>query len=313
MTLAIALVGTGFWAETVHAPSLAGANDVRFVGVWGRDREAAEAIARVQGVLAFDSFERLIESVDIVDFAVPPVAQKPLALAAAAATRHLLLEKPIGLDLPDAEELAAGILAAGVAAVVFVTRVFDPVRTAWASTLEGGDWSSAHAELWSGALLPGSSYEKSLWRRNAGALWDLGPHVISQTVPILGAITGVSVTKYDPNGFTEIALRHAGGGTTTARLTLYAPAADKRDSIEFSGAGGSARSPFTPVDPVASHRRAIATLIAEVDAKATLPGDSGRSYSVCAGVDSVAVIATLQRLVDRRQFASDFTPVGGAQ
>ncbi len=313
MTLTTALVGTGFWAESVHAPSLAASRDVRFVGVWGRNREASESIARKYGVTAFDSFERLLDAVDIVDFAVPPVVQKPLALAAASVGRHLLLEKPIGLDLADAKELGAGMEAAGVASVVFVTRMFDPMRVAWAATLSGGNWSSAHAELWSGALVPGGPYDNSIWRRQAGALWDLGPHVISQVVPILGKVTGVAVSSHDPGGFTEIALWHAGGGSTTARLTLHALPADKRDSIEFTGIGGTTRSPSTPIDPVASHSRAIAVLANEVEALPLLSGDSGKSYSVPAGVDSIAVLGTLQRLVDRGQFASEPTPVGGAK
>ena len=44
---------------------------------------------------------------DAVAVAVPPDVQVPLAEQAAAAGRHLLLEKPTGLSLPVADRLAA--------------------------------------------------------------------------------------------------------------------------------------------------------------------------------------------------------------
>ena len=39
------VLGTGFWAEEIHAASLAEHPDAQLVGVWGRDEAKARAVA----------------------------------------------------------------------------------------------------------------------------------------------------------------------------------------------------------------------------------------------------------------------------
>ena len=79
------LVGTGYWANSVHAPALASTRGVRLASVWGRDAEAAGALAARHGVTAYDDFDAFLASVDAVSFAVPPDVQAPLAIRAAEA------------------------------------------------------------------------------------------------------------------------------------------------------------------------------------------------------------------------------------
>ena len=116
------LVGTGPWAELAHAPGLAAAEGVELVGIWGRSLGRAQALADSYGVAAYDDYAALLADVDAVAFAVPPAVQGELALAAAGAGRHLLLDKPVAADPDAARALLAAATEAGVASVVFFMR-----------------------------------------------------------------------------------------------------------------------------------------------------------------------------------------------
>lgn len=127
------LVGTGYWARSAHAPALAaGRSDgIEFTSVWGRNARAAAGLAAAYDATGYQDFDSFLASVDAVDFAVPPDVQAPLATRAARAGKHLLLEKPIALAGPDADELAAAVSQAGVASVVFFTARFQAGVRAW--------------------------------------------------------------------------------------------------------------------------------------------------------------------------------------
>jgi len=90
--LRVGLIGTGFWAATVHAPGIAAHPGTELVGVWGRDRPKGATLAAQYGAQSFSDVDGLIGAVDVVAFAVPPDVQSELAVRAARAGRALLLE-----------------------------------------------------------------------------------------------------------------------------------------------------------------------------------------------------------------------------
>ena len=128
----IAIAGTGF-IGAVHARSarLAG---VRLVGVAASSPERARSAAAQLGAdRAFDSAEELVESpdVDVVHICTPNHLHVPLALAALAAGKHVICEKPIAMDTCGAQELADAAAESGrVAAVPFVYRYYPTLREA---------------------------------------------------------------------------------------------------------------------------------------------------------------------------------------
>ena len=109
------LLGTGFWALEVHGTALAAHGDCDPVGVWGRDPGKAAATAGKLGAQPYDDVDALLADVDAVSIALPPAIQAPLAVRAAEAGRHLLLEKPIALRVADAEPDWARVAAIGKA------------------------------------------------------------------------------------------------------------------------------------------------------------------------------------------------------
>lgn len=237
-SLRIGLVGTGGWAETTHAVALARSPDAHFAGVWGRHRDKADDLAAAFGVKAYPSFEALLADVDAVAFAIPPDVQAELATRAAGAGRHLLLEKPAALTPQAAARLERAVEASGVACLTFFTLRFDDVHGGWLDqTLELGPWRNAWSLWLSSALLPGGPASGSARRVARGALWDVGPHVLSMVVPALGSVTSV-VARQAERGLVHLVMAHDSGASTTASLTLRAPLAARRTELGFWGESG---------------------------------------------------------------------------
>ena len=111
------VLGTGHWARIVHATALAAHPTASLAGVWGRDLAKAKALGAEFDVPGFDDLDALLSEVDAVAVAVPPSVQVPLVEQAAAAGKHLLLEKPIGLSVAEADRVVSAVRSAGVASV----------------------------------------------------------------------------------------------------------------------------------------------------------------------------------------------------
>jgi predicted dehydrogenase len=259
--LRFGLVGTGFWARVAHARALAAAPDVKFAAVWGRNTEAAAGLAAEFGVTAHIDFDAFLADVDAVAFSVPPDVQSELAVLAARAGKHLLLEKPVALTEAAADELVDAIDAAAVASVVFFTCRFEPDAAAWLNrVVADGGWHGGSA-LWLGTALDGSSPFNTPWRREKGALWDLGPHVISVLWAILGPVESVTADA-GRGDLTHLVLHHQGGATSTATVTLGAPERADGFDLQVWGSRGRTALPQSAADPVPALQAALAELAA---------------------------------------------------
>ncbi|MGW5850361.1 Gfo/Idh/MocA family protein [Streptomyces sp. NPDC055254] len=235
------LLGTGPWAHRTHAPALAAHPGSEFVGVWGRRPEAAAELAREYGVKVYEDPDALFADCDAVAFALPPDVQAPLAVRAAAAGCHLLLDKPVATTVEEARSVADAAARHRVASVVFLTLRFAEPTAGWVAEQAGrSGWFTAAAH-WLGAVFPPDgtpgAYADSPWRKAKGGLWDVGPHALSVLIPILGEVTEVSATR-GPSDVVQLALRHASGAASTAVLSLGAPREAAGVGLELRGAEG---------------------------------------------------------------------------
>ncbi|WP_411105890.1 Gfo/Idh/MocA family protein [Streptomyces sp. cmx-4-9] len=237
----VGLLGTGPWARRTHAPALAAHTGSEFAGVWGRRPEAAAELAGAFGVKVYEDPDALFADCDVVAFALPPDVQAPLAVRAAAAGRHLLLDKPVATTVQDARAVAEAVARHQVASVVFLTLRFAEPAAGWVEEQAARTgWFTAAAH-WLGAVFPPDgapgAYADSPWRKAKGGLWDVGPHALSVLVPVLGEVTSVSATR-GPSDVVQLALRHSGGAASTAVLCLGAPTAAAGVGVELRGAEG---------------------------------------------------------------------------
>jgi predicted dehydrogenase len=192
VTLRFGLLGTGYWAAETQAAGLAGHPDVDFVGVWGRNPAKAAALADRYEVRAFADADELIGAVDAVAVALPPDVQAPLAIRAARAGRHLLLDKPVALSLAEADELVEAVDGTGVSSLVFVTNRYRPkVEEFVERAVAMPGWGGARVTMLGSIFDADSPYRDSQWRKVHGGLWDLGPHALSIVLPVLGPVDEV--------------------------------------------------------------------------------------------------------------------------
>ncbi|MFO7854067.1 MAG: Gfo/Idh/MocA family oxidoreductase [Paracoccaceae bacterium] len=129
MTVKTAVIGLGIMGRRMlehmdrhegYAPDL----------LWDPSEAAsAEALKLVPGATVTETAETAIAGADLVYLACPPEPRKALALTAAEAGKAVFLEKPLGVDVTESEDLVARLAAAGVPAAVNFTQAAGPAMT----------------------------------------------------------------------------------------------------------------------------------------------------------------------------------------
>ncbi|MEU7562462.1 Gfo/Idh/MocA family protein [Streptomyces eurythermus] len=258
----IGLLGTGPWARATYAPALAGHPGLRFAGVWGRRPEAATELAERYGVTAYADVDALLADVDAVAVALPPSVQAELAVRAARAGRHLLLDKPLAVSAAGARAVVEAVERAGVASVVFFTARFQKEPDAWVGEQAAvAGWFTARAH-WLGAVFTGDSqFAASPWRREKGALWDVGPHALSVLLPVLGDVRQVAAAAPGPGDTVHLVLDHATGASSSLTLSLTAPPAAAGAEVELRGEAGVSVMPGSSEGAVTALARAADALV----------------------------------------------------
>jgi len=297
--LRFGLVGTGHWAHIAHAPALASTEGIELAAVWGRNPQAASALAASYQAVAYEDIEAFLAAVDGVAFAVPPDVQAPMATAAARAGKHLMLEKPVAISEAEADELAAAVAEAWVASAVFFILRFRAEIRAWlADVTARGGWAGGLGS-WFGSSLLDSSPFNTPWRRDKGALWDIAPHVIALLWAALGPVTAVTADG-GPVDVSHLILHHQGGPSSTVTVSQNGGQAAAGFEAYVWGSSGRSVAPRLARDPIPPLRTALTELVANIRSGQTAhPCDAG------FGRDVGHVVAEAQRQIERRRLAAD--------
>ncbi|MGH2617720.1 MAG: Gfo/Idh/MocA family protein, partial [Thermomicrobiales bacterium] len=113
--LRIGIIGCGEIAVRMAA-AIAGSRHAQHVMVMDTRAALAQDLGEQYGVPWTDNVDVLLANpaVDAVYIAVPHHLHAPLTIRAAAAGKHVLVEKPIATTLADAEAMIAAARASGV-------------------------------------------------------------------------------------------------------------------------------------------------------------------------------------------------------
>ena len=184
----VGLIGYGYAGRTFHAPLIRAVPglDLRLIG----SRDPARVAADLPGVavIADPYAVATAEAVDLVVIATPNDTHAPLARAALAAGKHVVVDKPFTLDLAEARALRTEAGRRNRLLAVFHNRRWDSdfltVRAAIADGLIGPvrHWES-HFDRFRPQV-------RDRWREGAGpggGIWyDLGPHLLDQALLLFG-------------------------------------------------------------------------------------------------------------------------------
>jgi predicted dehydrogenase len=186
--LRVGLVGYGYAGKTFHAPLIAGVPGLRLAAVSSRDAARVHADWPDAEVLAAPRALLQRADLDLVVIASPNDSHFPLARAALAAGRHVVVDKPFTLTLAEARELCALAHARGRLLSVFHNRRWDSDFLTLRALVEAGTLGRiVHVESAFDRYRP---VVRARWRESAapgGGLWfDLGPHLLDQALQLFG-------------------------------------------------------------------------------------------------------------------------------
>lgn len=103
----IAFIGTGSIVQGRHLPEALREPGVEIAGFYDSKYSLAQELCAKYGGRAYESFEEMLgdEKADAALIAVPNCFHAPMSISALKAGKHVLCEKPMALNLRDAEEM----------------------------------------------------------------------------------------------------------------------------------------------------------------------------------------------------------------
>ncbi len=143
--LGVGIIGTG-WVSGTHIGAFEANPHTEVRGIVSRDKARAKAKAEEHDLASCRAYDRLGEmlgdsGIHIVSICTPHHLHVAQGIAAAKAGKHLLLEKPVALDLAGLREIQAAVRAAKVKTCVsFVLRwnpLFETIRALLADRVIG--------------------------------------------------------------------------------------------------------------------------------------------------------------------------------
>ena len=196
--LRIGIIGSGFVSRFVHIPGFQLCPGVEVAIVCDATRDVAEAAAQTFGIPATSTDYRDVlqdPNVEAVVIATPNHLHHRMALDALAAGKHVLCEKPLAMNLAEAEEMASAARRSGrVHLVSFVYR-FVPAMRYLKYLVDGGHLGTIlhFRAQW----LQCTPNKKFSWRSESrqsgsGVVGDEGSHLIDFARHLVGEITAVS-------------------------------------------------------------------------------------------------------------------------
>lgn len=141
-TIGVGIIGSGGIALQNHLPGFALCPDTKVVALCDSNPEVLAKASQQSGITATHSdWKELIarDDVNAVVIATPNFLHPAIAKAAAAAGKHVLCEKPIALNYPDALEMATACEKAGIRHMTAFTYRFVPAMRYMTHLVKQGD------------------------------------------------------------------------------------------------------------------------------------------------------------------------------
>ena len=185
--IGVGLVGYGLAGAVLHAPVIEALPDYRIAAVMTSRPEAAERRDRPQVVADIDAL-LAIEEVELVVVVTPNDLHATHAEAALRAGRHVVIDKPMAPSVAECDRLIDLAEASdGVFSVYHNHRWDADFLEAMDIVANGGVGESALFEArWDRFRPEAAAVWRNTPRPGGGLLWDLGPHLVDQTLGLFG-------------------------------------------------------------------------------------------------------------------------------
>jgi predicted dehydrogenase len=244
------VIGSGGIAKRRTIPEgFVPASNAKLVAVYGTNAVTNNEVAKQFGAQATSTLDALLASdIDAVYVASPVHAHREQVIACARAGKPVLCEKPLGLTVAEAEEMAAACQSAGVQfGTAFMMR-FHTQHQAAAEIIRAGKlgkpvYARAQLSCWYPPM-PNS------WRQDpalagGGSLIDLGSHCIDLLEMFFGPVKQIScftnnvVHEYKSEDGAATLLRFANGALGTVDTFFCIQDSSSKNALELYGSEGS--------------------------------------------------------------------------
>ena len=186
---------------------LRAAGSVEVVAACGRENQSADARKLLGGVRFTTAAEKVIfaDDVDLVLILTSMKEHARLATEALGARKHVLLEKPLGISLQEADAVIEAAKKSSAKIVCAPFTILSPTFQTIARRIRTGEIGkacSARARYgWSGPW-----WSEWFYKPGGGCLFDLAVYCITSLTGLLGparavmAMTGVAIPEREING-----------------------------------------------------------------------------------------------------------------
>jgi predicted dehydrogenase len=222
-----AIIGLGRWGRSLVNSVHGATDDIRFVAGHTRTPAKAEDFCREKDVRLVDDFGSILSdpAIDAVVLATPHSQHAAQIAQAAAAGKHILVEKPITLDHASAVTAAEAARKAGVTLAVGYCRRFHPSFVEIRERLRDGRLGKIVGMVAQHTTDTQSFIAPENWRADpdeapAGAMTAVGLHALDLMIEFGGRVRDVQcVTGVHGEGpaddTTTVLMRFASGATGT--------------------------------------------------------------------------------------------------
>jgi predicted dehydrogenase len=174
MTLGIAVVGAGYWGPNL-VRNFRASSDWDLRAVCDLNEARARTVVGANSTVEVEtSLSRLLarDDVDAVAIATPAATHKPIAVAALAAGKHVLVEKPLATSVSDARDMVAAAQDRGLTLMCDHTYCYTPAVRQIQALIAGGDLGEI---LYVDCI----RINLGLVQPDVNVFWDLAPHDLS--------------------------------------------------------------------------------------------------------------------------------------
>ncbi len=276
-----AILGLGRWGRSL-VNSVHGKSDViSFVAAHTRTRATVEDFCREKDMRFVETYAEILAdpAIDAVVLATPHTRHAAQVIQAAAAGKHVFVEKPITLDRKSAQAVVDAAQKAGVLLAVGFNRRFHPSVVEIRNRKADGRLGKVVAMVGqhttsTGAFIPADNWRADPEEAPAGAMTAVGVHLMDHMIEFGGRVREVhcrtGVHSVGPADDTTTILFDFEGGATATIFCSVATATNFNFSVygskglaEISGASlqnfrfvpSSEKAPDGPVTaPPGEHR-----------------------------------------------------------
>lgn len=167
--LKVGLIGSGKFAGH-HSKVWQSIDKVQLIGTYSGNRGRCEVFAREHGIEPYAEIARLVEESDLIDVASTNDTHGDYALKAILAGCHIVIEKPLDIELKKAKDVCVAAHEKGVVATVVSNYRFNPYFHKMKQVLESG----GIGEVLGGQITSISPRSEAYYSNNGGWRSDPG-------------------------------------------------------------------------------------------------------------------------------------------